>query len=255
MAETLIVIALIMIMAGLFMNSEMPRRKLTIQREAYILSQNIRTLENNAGNARSITNCNLNNENRSPNLGGFYPFGGYAIMLDINSPNQYILYANCAKYNFGSSIGGFKRTDSADGTFLYNPVSVAQPLPNGNQGSCTPSSDKKCDYFYDQRGAYGYVDELIAKRVFPSSIRIKESGLSAYIETEESNWSWVECEQLIVNFKPTAPDTRILCHRINDDSANYYVAKEGKITITDGENERKVVVNVAGLVAPKADNQ
>ncbi|MFA5166359.1 MAG: type II secretion system protein [Candidatus Paceibacterota bacterium] len=253
LAETLIVIALIMIMAGLFLNSDLPRRKLTIQREAYILSQNIRTMENNAGNARSSTNCNVPNLNSiSPNPdGGLYPFDGYAIMLDKDMPWQYLIYTNCNEsFSFpelGDNIS-LSGPSSQEGSFLFNPAK--SPQGNVSTEKCSPTDQTPCDYYNDNRGGVGYINELIAIRKFPTSIKLKDGGLRAFIKKDQ--WGWEDCSQIIIDFKPTTPVTYIIC-RVGDGA--YYGAREGSITITDGDNERIVTINKAGLVAPKSDTQ
>lgn len=259
MAETLIVIALIMIMAGLFLNSDLPRRKLTIQREAYILSQNIRTMENNAGNARSNTNCNVPNPNSPNPEGGLYPFDGYAIMLDKDSPRQYVIYTNCIDGYTFPELGDFVSLSSPAsqaGSFLFNPIQIGESVSGfsiTDPPKCDPNNEK-CDIYDDGRGGKGYINELIATRKFPSSIAIKEDdGLQALIKYDDQ-WGWKSCDQLIIDFKPTNPETFIIC-RTKENSSNYYGAREAKINITDGENIRLVQVNKAGLVAVKSDTQ
>ena len=255
LAETLIVIALIMIMAGLFLNSDLPRRKLTIQREAYILSQNIRTMENNAGNARSHTNCNIENPNSPNPEGGLYPFGGYAAMLDIDKPNQYFLYTNCnedgpytlceGEYDSDLKVGDCVRISDVD----YN--KEGSLLLNAAASTNCPANTASCDFYYDNRGKDGYINELMQKRIFPTSIRFDK--IEALIRFE-NQWKWQECSQMIIDFKPTNPDTFIIC-AIKGKSTFYYVAKEAKISITDGENVRYIEINKAGLVAVKSDAQ
>ncbi len=255
LAETLIVIALIMIMAGLFLNSDLPRRKLTIQREAYILSQNIRTMENNAGNARSNTNCNVPNPNSPNPEGGLYPFDGYAIMLEIEKPQQYFLYTNCNEYGryLPCSGGGYEsdlrvgdciqlNSTDREGSFLFNAADISKCIDKPT-----------CDYYNDNRGGDGYINELMQKRIFPTSIKLNK--LEAYIRDNDGQWKWESnCDQLIIDFKPTNPETFIIC-RTKDNSSYYYVAREAKISITDGENTRLVQINKAGLVAVKSDTQ
>lgn len=251
LAETLIVIALIMIMAGLFLNSDLPRRKLTIQREAYILSQNIRTMENNAGNARSNTNCNVHNPNSPNPEGGLYPFDGYAIMLDKDAPRQYLIYTNCNEANFFPELGSYvslSGPSSQEGSFLFNPVKT---VGSYNTEKCSPTAQTPCDYYNDNRDGIGYINELIATRKFPSSITIKDEGLRAFIKYNEQ-WQWKTCDQIIIDYKPTTPVTYIIC-KIGDE--RYYGAREGSVTITDGINERIVFFNKVGLVAPKSDTQ
>lgn len=262
--EIIVTMAIMAIMTSMFFTVDAPRKKLEMQREAYLVAQNIRRMENMSASIQATPQCAWKEEFVTQLKSGLLPNQGYAVYFDLDSPRQYTLYANCLTPN--EFVGNSNFDPSSDSGKVTLRTLRTYNLFSTQGDSCFDSVldeswySKKtngCDIIKVAKEANNagpkYGDETIEIARLVGKVKIEK--IEALI-----NGSYQPCNNLVIGFEPPDPATYIYCCKEKKPGSNrtcntYLGPLDGpsiaRITIKqDEENgeERVIEMNKAGLI-------